>query len=197
MTAAKKTTAKASTAAKNSTKREKSESKAAQRAAELNGLTEEERAALNPQSRAPLQPTIDEDGETDANVRSVSEEEIAAAKGAKKVTLTSFLVKISPDPMTSLSKRVFEHEIPILQDLHGEDKIEVIEDSERDEEVTLSAQQEFDRLSRCYGPKGETSLQNVYSSPRGLANEMGLPAPKVTGSWRNRQAQSAQRGAGT
>lgn len=196
MTAAKKTTAKASTAPKNTTKREKSESKAAQRAAELNSLTEDERAALNPQSRAPLQPTI-VDGETDANVRSVSEEEIAAAKGAKATTLTSMLVKISPDPMTVLSKRVFEHEIPILQDLHGEDKIEVVEDSERDEDVTLSAQQEFDRLSRCYGPKGETSLQNVYGSARGLANEMGLPAPKVSGSWRNRQAQSAQRGAGT
>lgn len=160
------------------------------------GLTETEQKALDPEARV-TQPVVkDVEG---LNQTTATEEEIDLVRGAAEVTLTSFAIEIVRDPMMKIGKRVFEHEIPILEELHGADKIVVDENSGRDETIVTSAEAEYDRLTRIYGEKGKQALIRVFgSNARGLASETGLPKPvtRVLGGRRQGKAQSAQRGAG-
>lgn len=159
------------------------------------GLTATEAAALDPANRAPVGRLATDD----ADGTQYTEEEIEAAKGAEQVTLLSVNVQIERDPMIKTTVRVFEHEIPILEQLHGPDRIEVDDESVREETVTLSADQEFERLARCRGEKGREAAAQIYPNARALATELGLKTPNRTRVLQRRlgeRQQSAQRGAG-
>lgn len=113
-------------------------------------------------------------------------------------TLTSVLVTIERDQMMKVAKRVFEHEIPILEQLHGEDMVSVEDGSERDVKVAMTAEEEYDRLCRRYGKKGEQAVHFVYGSQSGkLASETGLPgktkAKARTGRHAAKRSQSVQK----
>lgn len=159
------------------------------------GLSETDQKALDPENRVPkVRVAID-----DATNSQHTDDEIVQAQGAKTLKLVSFSLLIERDPMMKIGKRVFEHEIPILEALHGPDKIEVDENSGREEEVTLSAEQEYERLIRTRGEKGAEALRLIFPNASALAHELGLPVPTRRTFQRNRlqeKQQSAQRGAG-
>ena len=111
---------------------------------------------------------------------------------------TSVRVRIRKNETTTIPKRVFEHEVPILHELFGEDAVKVIEGTELDLAVG-SAQQEYDRLMRVYGRKGEAAVRKVYASAADLAAEAGIEKPerrrRSAGGLRLEQ-NSSQRGTG-
>lgn len=132
-------------------------------------------------------------GDTTRDVMTVGE-----AAGNKATTLTTVVVLIQRDPMQRIPKRVFEHEIELLNALHGEDNIEVQEGTEREQVVRTTADAEYDRLQTVYGKKGAEALRAVYGGQAGaLARQSGLPGGSTM---RNRASRktggSAQRGAG-
>jgi hypothetical protein len=111
----------------------------------------------------------------------------------------SVRVKIKRNELTTIPKRVFSHEIVILQAIHGEENIEVVEDSELQLPLIGDAQDELDRLIRVYGRKQSAVVLAQYSSARVLAEELGIKAPAVRRATKHgvqtKQA-SGQRGAG-
>lgn len=111
-------------------------------------------------------------------------------------SITSIRVKISKDTAV-MTKRVYEHEIIVLQMLFGEEKVEVVEGSE-DETPVGTATEEYDRLMRVYGKKGAKVVREVYPSAAALAADTGLSRPKVkaTKAGMELKEQSKQRGKG-
>lgn len=109
---------------------------------------------------------------------------------------TTLRVKISKDTAV-LSRRVFEHEVVVLQLLHGEENVEVVEDSEMQEPIG-NASEEYDRLMRVYGKKGAKAVREIYPSAASLASEAGLKkaAAKTTRPGMELRQQSSQRGEG-
>ena len=59
-------------------------------------------------------------------------------------------VLVRRDMAEILSVNVFEHEIEILRDMHGDGNIEIVEEVTF-EPVEIDAAEEFDRLSMVYG----------------------------------------------
>lgn len=111
-------------------------------------------------------------------------------------TATTIRVKISKDTSV-LSRRVFEHEIVVLQTLHGEENVEVLEDTEMQEPIG-NATEEHDRLMRVYGKKGAKAVREIYPTAAALASEAGLKkaAAKATRPGLELRQQSSQRGEG-
>lgn len=109
---------------------------------------------------------------------------------------TTVRVQIKKDT-SELSKRVFEHEVVILQVIHGEENVEVVEGSE-DSDPIGDASQEHERLMRVYGKKGSKAVREIYPTAAALASEAGLkkaPARATRAGMELRQ-QSKQRGEG-
>lgn len=106
----------------------------------------------------------------------------------------SVRVVIAKDETTSIPRRVFEHEVPVLQTLWGEDRVKVLEGSEVDMELGGDAAYEFERMLRVYGRKGENAVRAVYHNPGSLADELGIAAPRAR-STRSRLTASPQHGA--
>ena len=111
-------------------------------------------------------------------------------------TITSVRVKISKDTAV-MTKRVYEHEVVLLQVLFGEEAVEIVPDSE-DETPVGTASEEYDRLMRVYGKKGSKVVREVYPSAAALAAETGLSRPrtKATKAGMELKEQSKQRGKG-
>lgn len=105
-------------------------------------------------------------------------------------------VKISKDTSV-LSKRVYAHEIVVLQMLFGEESVELVEGSEMQEPVG-TATEEYDRMLRVYGKKGAQAVRQVYPSAGALASEAGLKraTAKATKPGMELKEQSKQRGKG-
>lgn len=91
----------------------------------------------------------------------------------------SVRVLIKRNELTTVPKRVFSHEIVILQAIHGEENIDVVEGSEVDLPLAGDAQAELDRLVRVYGRKQQAIVLAQYGNARQLADELGIEAPKV------------------
>lgn len=110
----------------------------------------------------------------------------------------TFVVDITKDPMMKPVLRVYEHEIAILEELHGADNIHVRESTERELPISGSAEAEYARLETRYGRNGLAALRATYPSVMELASASGL---SVEGSRRRSRSsrtkdakQSAQRG---
>lgn len=117
-------------------------------------------------------------------------------------TVSTVQVEITKDPMMKPVLRVYEHEIALLEEIHGPDNVHVREETIRDGEIRATADQEYSRLETRYGRAGQAALQKVYGSPDELARASGL---SMTAQRRRRlgsrnasaeTAQSSQRGAG-
>lgn len=111
----------------------------------------------------------------------------------------SVRVLIKMNELTTVPRRVFVHEIAILQLIHGEENIEVVDGSEIELALIGDAQAELDRLMRVYGRKGGKAVLETYHSARDLADALGIEAPRVqraTKKGLSQQKQSSQRGAG-
>ena len=96
--------------------------------------------------------------------------------GEEGIELRSFRVKIVKDAVMSIDVRVPEHEIAILETLHGVDNVEVDEETGKPLTINATAEEEYGRLETRYGRSGQEALQAVYGSPQGLARETGLPS---------------------
>lgn len=118
----------------------------------------------------------------------------ARAKSDDETPVPSVRVLIVKDETTTIPKRVFEHEVPILQTIWGEDKIEVVEGSEIELDLDGNADTEFARLLRVYGRKHENAVRAVYHNPGSLADEIGIAAPRAR-SAKSRIASGPQSGA--
>lgn len=105
-------------------------------------------------------------------------------------------VKISKDTAV-LSKRVYAHEVVVLQTLFGEESVEMVEGSEMQEPIG-NATEEYDRMLRVYGKKGAQVVRSVYPSAAALASEAGLKraSAKATKPGMELKEQSKQRGSG-
>lgn len=91
------------------------------------------------------------------------------------VTLTQHLVLVKRDAMMQVPVRVFDHEIPLLQLIHGDDNIE-IKDSEQVEVSNFNVDDEYDRLVRKDDASKSTAVFQIYgNNPKGLADELGIP----------------------
>lgn len=123
-------------------------------------------------------------------------------KADSRSTITSVQVEITKDAMMKPVLRVYEHEIALLEEIHGPDNVLVREDTAREEKVEITAEEEFTRLETRYGRSGQAALQKVYGNPQALGRAAGLSAARSGRTRigkRNASAdtvQSSQRGAG-
>lgn len=117
---------------------------------------------------------------------------------ARGEEITSVRVKVHLD-MSSIPRRVFDHEVVILQGLFGEEAVEVIDGSERGQAMVGDAADEYDRLMRVYGKKGADVVRQIYPTSAALADEIGIERPRRSRAHRagmDLGVQSSQRGKG-
>jgi hypothetical protein len=111
------------------------------------------------------------------------------------VTLTSVIVMIEFDVMSKPTSRVFDYEVPVLFELHGEDKVSVVEASAQEVEVPVAEIHEmYDQLTRKYGKKGADAVRIVYPRVSDLADEIGVEMRKtrVVGSKYTQDTQQSE-----
>lgn len=169
------------------TKSKETEADKAKNEAEKAELTAEQKAEL---TAAPP------NAKPSPGIKPSAEREHVEATGPE---VESVRVLIKLNELTTIPKRVFVHEIAILQTLHGEEKIEVVEGSELMKPLIGEAPEELDRLLRVYGRKGAKAVTANYHNARDLADAIGIKAPKTARATKKGLAsskQSAQRGAG-
>ena len=124
-----------------------------------------------------------------------------AAKAARKPAgeqCHSVRVKIKKDETTTIPRRVYEHEIPVLEALFGQGSVTIV-DGSRKKMAVGDAQSEYNRMMRVYGRKGENAVKAMYASAADLAVEAGLERPvrrKYSEGGLQTEQQSAARGAG-
>lgn len=107
----------------------------------------------------------------------------------RDLTLKLHTVEVVRDPMTKIGTQVLDHEIPILEALHGADNV-IIRSTEDVQVSDIDAGTEYDRLMRKYerSNEGGDIVQKVYGqTPRELAEEMGLPYKTARGVRQARQ----------
>jgi len=95
---------------------------------------------------------------------------------AKHVT-----VLVRRDMAEIISTSVFEHEVELLKDMHGEGAIELVADGPDYPPVEIDSAEEFDRLKAFYGndETGQMFAERVFGrSHKGLEAYAHKPAKK-------------------
>lgn len=87
-----------------------------------------------------------------------------------------YMAMIRKSEVSTIPKRIYLHEGAILEALFGIGTVTVDLTSELPGYIE-DAQEEFDRLLRVYGRKGEEAVRTIYSNAADLAGELGLKAP--------------------
>lgn len=75
------------------------------------------------------------------------------------------------DMAEAIPTTVFEHEVEILKDIHGDANVEVVDALPDNAPVEIDAAEEMDRLTACYGMNdaGQPHAERVYGrSYKGL-----------------------------
>lgn len=150
-------------------------------------LSDEEKAAL-------VAPP--EGARESGSLRPSGEERHSEPQGPELETVR---VIIRANEMTGVPRRVFSHEVAILQTLHGEENVQLVEGTELDLPIQSDVDAEYERLLRVYGRKGAKAVNAVYPSAALLADDLGLRRPsrsKATKQGLELKQQSSQRGAG-
>jgi hypothetical protein len=65
-------------------------------------------------------------------------------------------------------REVMEHEVPLLEKVHGEDMVQIVDGFEGDVEISADADAEYARLVQIYNTRGVDVVESVYRSPREL-----------------------------
>ncbi|RLK56238.1 hypothetical protein BCL79_0621 [Stenotrophomonas rhizophila] len=89
------------------------------------------------------------------------------------VTLQQIAIQRSSE--VTITDSFFEHEVPILELIHGEDNITVLNDDYHAIELPNNGAQEYQRLVTKYGDKYRPIVDQVF--PRGIADvakELGM-----------------------
>lgn len=95
-------------------------------------------------------------------------------------TLTEVVVVIEKDTMMKVPTTVYEHEVPVLIELHGEDKVQVHEQYEVYAPEDFVVADEYERMKAKYGMRLQGGQPNPVVQVWGkgasaLANHLGLP----------------------
>lgn len=89
------------------------------------------------------------------------------------VTLQQIAIQRSSE--VTITDSFFEHEVPILELIHGEDNVTVLNDDYHAIELPNNGAQEYQRLVTKYGDKYRPIVDQVF--PRGIADvakELGM-----------------------
>lgn len=100
-------------------------------------------------------------------------------------TLTEVVVLIERDAMTKSPTTVYEHEVLILQAIHGEDHVHVVEEYQVAVPEDFSVADEFERLRAKYDRRLRPGQPSVVVSSWGknanaLAAHLGMPKGSST-----------------
>lgn len=134
--------------------------------------------------KAPAQVSVKEGIEDQGAAREDDAEEVQA----ETTTLVQHVVTVTNDPATKVPTEVYEHEVPVLEAIHGIGNVEIVDGkSEEVEVVEFTPEAEFDRMLRKYGTKNEGKVRSVYGGPNALAQELGMRATVRTGTQTQRQ----------
>lgn len=83
---------------------------------------------------------------------------------------------------------VMEHEVQIIEAVHGRDSVQVVDEDAGDAEIPDDAGLEYERLVRVYDRKNFKVVGSVYRGPDDLAGKLGIAA----GAKKGERAQSSQ-----
>lgn len=110
-------------------------------------------------------------------------------------TLSEVVVRVERDPMMKPSTTVYEHEVPILAALHGEDRIEIVERYDVVMPDNFTVEDEWERLRMKYQrrpkPGKGKPLDTAYrNGPKQLAEVIGVAMTgKVTKRYQTESVQ--------
>ncbi|KGM25250.1 hypothetical protein [Stenotrophomonas maltophilia] len=89
------------------------------------------------------------------------------------------LLTIQRSTEVTITESVFKHEVPILELIHGEENVKVINDDYHAIELPNNATQEHQRLLTKYGDKYRPVIDQVFrGGPRDIAKEVGMDLGK-------------------
>lgn len=89
------------------------------------------------------------------------------------------LLTIQRSTEITITESVFKHEIPILELIHGEENVKVINDDYHAIELPNNATQEHQRLLTKYGDKYRPVIDQVFrGGARDIAKEVGMELGK-------------------
>ncbi|WP_313416034.1 HeH/LEM domain-containing protein [Stenotrophomonas sp.] len=89
------------------------------------------------------------------------------------------LLTILRSTEVTITESVFKHEVPILELIHGEDNVNVINDDYHAIELPDNATQEYQRLLTKYGDKYRPVIDQVFrNGARDVAKEVGMDLGK-------------------
>lgn len=91
------------------------------------------------------------------------------------VILTLSLLTIQRSSEVTITDSFFNHEIPILELIHGEENVTILNDDYHEIELPNNGAQEYQRLITKYGEKYRSIVDQVF--PRGIADvakELGM-----------------------
>ncbi|WP_313249582.1 HeH/LEM domain-containing protein [Stenotrophomonas indicatrix] len=89
------------------------------------------------------------------------------------------LLTIQRSTEITITESVFKHEVPILELIHGEENVKVINDDYHAIELPNNATQEHQRLLTKYGDKYRPVIDQVFrGGARDIAKEVGMELGK-------------------
>ena len=89
------------------------------------------------------------------------------------------LLTIQRSTEVTITESVFKHEVPILELIHGEENVKVINDDYHAIELPNNATQEHQRLLTKYGDKYRPVIDQVFrGGARDIAKEVGMELGK-------------------
>ena len=91
-------------------------------------------------------------------------------------TINRCLVEINRNPTVTVPDEVWDWEIPVLQELHGEQSVQVVSSRTRPIPEDFTAVDAYAQLERKYNTDaGKQAIRFVYRSVQALAKASGLP----------------------
>lgn len=98
---------------------------------------------------------------------------------ANLIILTAVIVLIERDAMTKIPSRVYEHEVALLQEIHGEDKVHEVERFEVYAPEDFTASDEYERLRAVYDRRLKPGQPSIVAAvwgknPSALASQLGI-----------------------
>lgn len=114
----------------------------------------------------------------------------AKTKAKPVVRLNECVVYLARNELTKIPVTVFEHEVPVLIAVHGDDKVQIVETYEVEIEG-FSVVDEYERLKRRYNTKA-TPEAVTKAFPMGLRQLAGDLGVKVDESEARKKAAASQ-----
>jgi hypothetical protein len=94
-------------------------------------------------------------------------------------TIKRCLVEINTAPSVTIPDTVYEYEVAVLEELHGEQSVTVVSDKDVPLPDNFDAVDAYTQLERKYKtPKGADAIRFVYRNVQALAKASGLPYAK-------------------